>query len=130
MTRSKLIAVILVALGTIAVAAMSFEAGRRMANARSDEGEVYYTQAMLAFGHYVSYEWINDLLERKCYEAALMVTKDMQNSQVVLLADNLKKTRNDPELLEYVQLRNPELLKSILAGHIPELRTYTTSCPE
>lgn len=85
---------------------------------------------MLAFGHYVSYERIKDLLERKCYEAALTKAKEMQNLQVVLLSDNLKKTKNDPELLEYVQLRNPELLKAILAGHIPELRTYTTSCPE
>jgi hypothetical protein len=54
----------------------------------------------------------------------------MQNLQVVLLSDNLKRTKNDPELLEYVRRRNPELLKAILAGHIPELRTYTTSCPE
>ena len=53
----------------------------------------------------------------------------MQDLQIVLLSDNLRATENDPDLLEYVKLRNPELLKAIFAGHVPELRTYTTTCP-
>lgn len=28
-----------------------------------------------------------------------------------------------------IKLRDAELLKSVLAGHVPELRTYTTTCP-
>lgn len=68
-------------------------------------------------------------MEKKCYDAALTEAKEMRNAQVVLLADNLTKTGNDPALLEYIKLRDAELLKSVLAGHVPELRTYTTTCP-
>ena len=129
MTRPKLTIVILIVMVNIAVAAISFEAGRRMATMNSDESGVYYTQAMLASGHYSSYGRIKVLLERKCYDAALTDAREMQNLQMILLSDNLKGTNNDPSLLEYIQLRNPELLKAVLAGHLPELRPYTTTCP-
>jgi hypothetical protein len=53
----------------------------------------------------------------------------MRDLQVVLLAENLRATGNDPNLLAYIRPRDPELLKSVLAGHTPELQTYTTTCP-
>lgn len=112
----------------VAVAAVSFEVGRRMTKARLDESGVYYTQAMLAFTHYTSYERIKAFLERGCYDAALTDAKEMRNLQMVLLSDNLKGTKNAPDLVEYINLRNPQLLKDIQAGHIPELHSYTTTC--
>jgi hypothetical protein len=103
--------------------------GRRTRHLNHDDGDVYHTQVLLAFGHYKSYGSIAALLEKKCYDAALTEAKEKRNLQVVLLADNLRATGNDPTLLEYIKLRDPELLKSVLAGHTPELRTYTTTCP-
>lgn len=129
MVWSKLRVIILFVLINLIVAAASFGAGWQMKRMKPDESGVYYTQAMLAFGHYTSYERIKVFLERKCYDAALMDAREMQNLQMVLLADNLRGTGNDPELLEYIKARNPDLLKAILAGKIPELRSYTTTCP-
>lgn len=48
-------------------------------------------------------------MEKKCYDAALTEAKEMRNAQVVLLADNLTRTGNDPALLEYIKLRDAEL---------------------
>jgi len=94
-----------------------------------DDGGVYYTQAMLAFGHYTRYGTIATELEKKCYDAALTEAREMRNSQVVILADSLRRTGNDPSLLEYIKLRDANLLKSVLSGHTPEVRPYTTTCP-
>jgi hypothetical protein len=93
-----------------------------------DTGRVYYTQAMLAFGHYKFYGRIADYLGKKCYDAALTDAQHMRDEQVVLLAENLRRAGNDPTLLAYIKLRDPELLKSVLAGHTPEQETYTTTC--
>jgi len=95
-----------------------------------DDSGVYYTQAMLAFADYKDYGSIADYLEKKCYDAALTRAKQVRDAQVVLLAENLRATGNDPTLLEYIKLRDPELLKSVLAGHTPELRTETMTCFE
>jgi hypothetical protein len=126
--QSRLAFIILVVLVNIIVVAIAFEAGRQMKSVKPDESGVYYTQAILAFGHYTSYEEIKGLMEKGCYDAALTVVREMQNLQINLLSDNLKSMNNDPDLLEYINLRNPELLKAIMAGHIPELRAYTTIC--
>ena len=65
--------------------------------------------------------------------AALSEAKEMRDGQVVLLADNLRRTGNDPTLFEYIRFRDPELLGSILAGHMPELPSpehpLTLICP-
>ncbi|GHU37475.1 hypothetical protein AGMMS50256_35470 [Betaproteobacteria bacterium] len=100
-----------------------------MKSVNPDESGVYYTQAMLAFAHYTSYKQIKDFMEKGCYDAALTDVREMQNLQMNLLSENLKRANNDLELLEYIEFRNPELLKAIMAGHIPELRAYTTTCP-
>lgn len=135
--------VTLLVLGSLTLAVGSYEVGRRMRHlsdvtlerelvketAKAADGGAY-VQAMLAFGHYKTYARIADFLEKKCYDAALTEAKEMRNAQVVLLADNLPRTGNDPALVESIKLRDAELLKSVLAGHTPELRPYTTTCPE
>ena len=133
MSRSRFLLVIgLVVVGLVLVAG-AYEMGLRMRPLKHDTTGVAYTQAMLAFAHYKSYGYIADYLERKCYDAALTEAKEMRDAQVVLLADNLQQTRNDPSLLEYIRFRDPELLKSVLAGHVPELPTpakpLTLTCP-
>lgn len=118
---------ILVAILVLIVA--SFEAGQWAHDMYRDDSGIYYTQAMLAFGHYTSYGRIKYSLEHKCYDAALTDAKELQNLQIRLISDSLRATNNNPELLEYIRLRNPELLKAILAGDIPKQRSYTTTCP-
>jgi hypothetical protein len=100
-----------------------------MHHSNREDGGIYFTQAMLAFGHYTTYAKIAAELEKKCYDAALTDARELKNLQAVLLADNLRATGNDPSLLEYIKLRDAELLKSVLAGHVPEVRPYTTICP-
>ena len=129
MSRSRLLLVALLVLVTLALVAGSYQLGRRMRYSNQDNGGVYYTQAMLAFGHYTIYGKIAAELEKKCYDAALIDAREMKNLQTILLADNLRATGNDPSLLEYIKLRDAELLKSVLAGHVPEARPYTTTCP-
>jgi len=103
--------------------------GQRTRHSNQDDGGIYFTQATLAFGHYTSYSRIAGLLEKKCYDAALTVAREMRNLQVVLLSDNLRAAENDPSLLEYIKSRDPDLLKSIQSGYKPELRPYATTCP-
>jgi hypothetical protein len=129
MSHSRFLLITVLVLGSLALLVGSYEMGRRTQLSHDDSG-VYYTQAMLAFGHYKVYGSIADYLEKKCYDAALTLAQHMRDEQVVLLADNLRRTGNDPTLLEYIKLRDPELLKSVLAGHTPELRTETTTCLE
>jgi len=128
MSRSRFLLVLLLVLLGLGLVAGSYEIGQRTRQSNNNSG-VHYVQASLAFGHYKSYGSIAALLEKKCYDAALTEAKKMRDLQVVLLAENLRATGNDPNLLEYIKLRDPELLKSVLAGHTPELRTYTTTCP-
>ena len=127
MSRSKVLLVVSLVLANLALVAGSYELGRRVHH--SKDGGIYFTQAMLAFGHYTTYGKIAAELEKKCYDAALTDAREMKNLQAVLLADNLRATENDPSLLEYIKLRDAELLKSVLAGHTPEVRPYTTTCP-
>ena len=104
----------------------SYEIGRRMSH--EDTG-IYRIQAKLAFSHYKSYGEIADFLERKCYEDALKVAKGMSVLQLEILADNIRRTGNDPTLLEYIKQRDPGALKAALAGQTPEMQPYTTTCP-
>jgi hypothetical protein len=93
------------------------------------EASVSFTQAMLAFGHYMTYSKIASELEKKCYDAALTDAKEMRNLQITLLADNLRASGNNQDLVDYVRLRDPDLLKAIQSGRVPEPRSYTTTCP-
>jgi len=118
---------IVLAMALMACAA-SFQYGNRMQKA-DRERDVAYAQAMLAFDHYKSYERIEAMLARKCYEAAMTETHALKNEQLVLLAENLRATGNDPELVEYVRKRDPQVLAAVLAGKVPQLSSYTTTCP-
>jgi len=84
---------------------------------------------MLAFGHHKFYEQIESLLVRKCYEAALTEARELKNLQITLVSENLRANDNDPELMEYVRTRDPKLLEAVVAGRVPELKPYTTTCP-
>lgn len=130
--RRSLLVAVLVLLNLMLIVA-AYQTGRRVQKHRHEDS-LYYTQASLAFGHYKSYGFIADYLEKKCYGAATSEANEMRDLQVVLLADNLRRTGNDPTLLAYIKFRDPELLKSALAGHLPELPSpehpLTLICPE
>lgn len=131
MLRSRLSYILLIVLAFLVVVVVAFKVGQMTGRTSEDQGEsiVFRTQAMLAFAHYSSYERIRGFLERKCYEAALTDAIQTRNLQMKLLAENLKRIGGrDQELLEYIRDRNPQLLKEIEAGRIPELQSYTTTC--
>jgi hypothetical protein len=89
----------------------------------------YVESALLAFGHYKFYERIESLIDRKCYEPALTEAQELKNLQLILLSENLRASGYDPELMEYIKFRDPKLLEIVLVGRVPELKTYTTTCP-
>jgi hypothetical protein len=128
MVQTKLIWVILITLVAIAVAFASYQYGLHAQQAAEDRN-LAYAQASLAFAHYKTNERIESLLVRRCYEAALTEARELKNLQVTLLYENLRATENDPELVEYIKLRDPKLLETVLAGRVPELKPYTTTCP-
>lgn len=133
MSRSRFLLALLLPVAGLVLAVGSYEIGSHTRKLKHDDSGVYVTQAMLAFAHYKTYGYIADYLERKCYDAALTMAKEQKYAQVVLLAENLQRTQNDPSLLEYIRFRDPELLKSVLAGRVPELPTpekpVTMTCP-
>jgi hypothetical protein len=90
---------------------------------------VAYTQAQLAFGHYKSYERIESLLERTCFAAAKIEVEGLKNVQLALIADSLPRAGNDQELMEYMKLRDPKVVETLLLGKVPALKSYTTTCP-
>jgi hypothetical protein len=132
MKRSRFLLVSLLVVVVLMLVAVSFEIGQRVRPLNRDDRSVAYsvayTKAMLAVTHYRYYGYIAEYLEKKCYDDALTMAKEQRNLQMDLLAKNLGRTGNDPSLLQYIKLREPELLTHVLAGHIPEVRTYTTKC--
>ena len=129
MSRPRFLLVIVLVLGGVGLLVGSYEMGRRT-HLSHDGGGVYYTQAVLAFAHYKTYSKIATELEKKCYDAALKDASETKEEQMALLANNLRRTGNDPTLLEYIKFRDPELLKFVLAGHTPEPGPITTTCLE
>jgi len=128
MDRSKLMWQLFVVFAVVAAAAASYlYATYRQRGTESQN--LAHTQATLAFGHHKTYERIEALLERKCFEAALVEARELKNLQVVLVSENLRATNNDPELVAYIQTRDPKLYEVISSGRLPELKTYTTTCP-
>ena len=128
MGRLKIVWIILVVLAGIVVALVSYRYGVHAQQTEENRSSAY-TQATLAFAHYKFYERIESLLLSKCYEAALTEARELKNLQLVLLSENLRETGNHPELLEYIRIRDPKVLETVLAGPVPELKPYTTTCP-
>jgi hypothetical protein len=128
MKRSRLWFVTLLVLVGIALVAGSYTVGRRTRAATDVAFGASYAKAIIAFAHYKQYGYVVGYLEKKCYDDALLFAKETRDEQVGLLARNLRRTGNDPRLIDYLQHQDPELLKSILAGHIPEDRPFTTLC--
>jgi hypothetical protein len=119
-------------LATIVVAVVSFRYGVRVQQTehnREQDHSLAYAQAMLAFAHYKFYERIELLLVRECHEAALTEARGLKTLQLTLLSENLRASENDPGLVEYIKIRDPKLLETVLAGRVPELEPYTTTCP-
>ena len=96
---------------------------------RDDKFNIAYVQTTLAFAHYDGYQQIESLLLRKCYEAALTQAQGLKNEQLVLMHENLRATGDDPDLVEYLKVRDPKVLEALLAGRVPELKPWTTTCP-
>lgn len=92
---------------------------------------VAYVQATAAFAEYKAMDRIESLLQRECYEAALVEAREQKNLQLKLLSENLVEAGNAPELLEYIKARDRDgkVLEAIREGRIPEPKPYTTSCP-
>ena len=128
MGKRRLIWTALVVLAGVAVAYASFLYGLRAQQTELNRS-LAYVQATLAFAHYKAYERLESLLLRKCYEAALTESRGLTDEQLRLLADNFRETENDPDLAEYIKLRDPKVLERVLAGRIPEAKPYTTTCP-
>ena len=128
MGRLKLAWVIPLVLAAFVIALVSFLYGRH--TERTDENRSWASsQAMLAFGHYVSYGRIESFLTHNCSEAALTEARELKKLQLVLVSRNLRASDNNPELVEYIKLRDPKHLEVVAAGQVPELKTYTTTCP-
>jgi hypothetical protein len=127
MGRLKFIWLILIILAGIVVAFVSFRYGLH-AQPSAEKHNMTYAQATLAFAHYKTNERIESLLLRRCYEAALTEARELKNLQVTLLYENLVRTENDPELVEYIKIRDLKL-ETVLAGRVPALKPYTTTCP-
>jgi hypothetical protein len=119
---------ILVAVLVGAAAAVSY--GYAVYTARGAASHALaHTQALLAVGHFRSYERIESLIERKCFEAALTEARELKNLQVTLASENLRATDNDTDLIEYMRTRAPKLYEAISTGRLPPLKTYSTTCP-
>jgi hypothetical protein len=128
MGRLKFVWAVSILLVAGIVALLAFRYGAHVQRTEENRSSAF-TQAMLAFGHYKFYERIEWLLELKCYEPALTEARELKNLQVVLVSENLRRSENDPELMEYIKIRDPKFLETVVAGRLPQLRTYTTTCP-
>jgi hypothetical protein len=110
------------------IGSVSFRYGAR--TERSDESHsLASVQAMLAFNHYKTYERIESLLLHKCYDAALIEVGGFKTEQLFLASENLRQTNGDPELVEYIKLRDPKVLDAVLSGPVPKPKPFTTTCP-
>ena len=88
-----------------------------------------YIQTTLAFAQYKAHERIESLLVRKCYDAAVAETRQLRNEQLYLVADHLRRSGNDADLVAYMKDRDPKLTEIALKGQIPELKPLATTCP-
>lgn len=130
MSQIRFILVVLALIAGAAIASVAYRYGVNTQRLAHSQHSVAYTQAILAFAHYRTNDRIESLLVRKCYEAALLEIREQKSLQIALLSKNLHATDNDPELLQYLKIRDPKLLELILMGRVPELKkSYVTTCP-
>ena len=129
MSRLKIIWVTLGIAASLVLAYASYRYGVQ-AQWSAEDRNIAAVQGSLAFTHYKMYEEIESYLTRQCYEAALTVAREFKSHQVVLLYDHLRESGNDPELVEYVRFRDPELLENVLAGRVPEVKPFETTCSQ
>ena len=127
MVRAKFVWSVLIAVAAIVVVAVSYWYGA-YAQRRAEDRNLADAQATLAFGHYKSYEGIESLLLRECYEAALTEIRGLKNLQITLVSDNLRRTGNDPELLEYIKVRDPKA-RNRNGGPSPRVDTVHNHLP-
>lgn len=128
MNRSTLVLVISLVLLNLVLAAGAYQIGRQIQRDRDDRIAAG-SAAEIALANYTVYSRIAAELEKKCYDAALSEARGFGSGQVVVMADNLRMAGNMPDVLDYIGRRNPDLLKSVRSGHLPELRDYETTCP-
>lgn len=130
MGRPELVRIAVVVLIGIAASFGSYRYGVYEDQAMQSYASAY-VQATVAFADYKAMDRIESLLQRKCYEAALVEAREQKNLQLKLLSDNLVETGNAPELVEYIKARDRDgkILGAIREGRIPEPKPYTTSCP-
>ena len=62
------------------------------------------------------------------YEAALTEIRGLKNLQITLVSDNLRRTGNDPELLEYIKVRDPKA-RNRNGGPSPRVDTVHNHLP-
>jgi hypothetical protein len=112
---------------TLAVAAASFYAASRIYH-KNEHRVLADVQATLAFGYYKDCERIESMLQGKCYEAALTEVRDQKSLQRWLVSENLRDSRNDPGLIHYIELRDPDMLATLSSAQMPQARRVAT-CP-
>jgi hypothetical protein len=128
MARAKLLWITSIVIAVVAAALLAFRYGVTSERGEMNRG-LASVQATLAFGHLKSYERIESLLMRRCYEAALTEAAELKNLETALVWENLRASGNNPELVEYIKTRDPKLLETLLAGPVPQPQPYTTTCP-
>lgn len=129
MTKKKLVGLVIISsiLILTVIGLGAYELGRR-ADKKDFNNALHATQGQLAFFHYKVYKDTQFFLENECYEAALKNITEMKNLQIETLAINLQYSEYDPELIEYIKLRDPELLERVLKGNIPEFKPFSLPC--
>jgi hypothetical protein len=95
----------------------------------NDNRALASVQAVLAFGHHASYERIESLLVRKCYEAALTEAGSSRTCNLHSCLKIFARATTTPSWWSTSRSGDPKLLETVAAGRVPELKTYTSTCP-
>lgn len=102
----------------------------RILRTNSPEGrdDIRFVQGVLAFNHLKTYEEINALLGKKCYERAVDESAFYAQLEMNLLAENLTQDKNG-ELRRYIIERDAKILERADAVKLP-LRNETKTFGE
>ena len=127
MPKSRVTRIFSFTVAAVTLAIMSYWYGAYLQR-RTEARDLAYVQATLALAHVKSYENLESLLLRKCYDAALTVASGLKTEQVYLLYENFRDTGQDATLAEYIKGRDPGLLNAVLVGQVPAPKPYTVTC--